>query len=99
MEAIAKSRSIHSNELTKLFFILLLVLVIVGCRVGPAYERPVVDTPTEYRGKMAPEISPSTDNSSIADEQWMAIFEDAILQRLELLTTDTDLYDARLRLA
>ncbi len=81
------------KRVDELIFIALFVLVIVGCRVGPDYKRPVVDTPTEYRGKMAPEISPSTDSSSIADEQWTAIFEDAILQRLvkEALANNLDL--------
>ncbi len=70
----------------------LLPLMVVGCKVGPNYQRPAADLPQSYRGALPPEI-PSTSASSIAEEQWSAIFQDAALQRLvqEALTNNLDL--------
>jgi len=34
-----------------------LALMIVGCKVGPNYRRPVVNMPQAYRAAMAPEVS------------------------------------------
>ncbi|WP_263357292.1 efflux transporter outer membrane subunit [Acidicapsa ligni] len=74
---------------------LAVVAMIVGCKVGPNYTRPTVDVPQTYRGALAPDIAtaPATTTSSLSDEQWSAIFQDAALQHLiqEALTNNLDL--------
>ena len=62
--------------------IALLVLLMVGCKVGPDYKRPPVDMPGSYRHALAPDIAPASKGPSIADEQWTVVFQDAVLQRL-----------------
>jgi multidrug efflux system outer membrane protein len=71
----------------------LLSLMVVGCKVGPNYQRPAADLPQSYRGALPPEIPSTFSASSIAEEQWSAIFQDAALQRLvqEALTNNLDL--------
>src|SRR5882757_5865839 len=60
----------------------LVVLLMVGCKVGPDYKRPAVDVPGSYRQALAPDIAPASQTPSIADEQWIVIFQDSTLQRL-----------------
>jgi multidrug efflux system outer membrane protein len=75
----------------------LLVLMVVGCNVGPNYKRPVATTPQSYRGALAPEIaSTATTESSLGDQQWSAIFHDPVLQKLvtEALQNNLDLHIA-----
>jgi multidrug efflux system outer membrane protein len=62
--------------------IALLVLLMVGCKVGPDYKRPAVGVPGSYRQALAPDIAPASQTPSIADEQWTVVFQDAVLQRL-----------------
>src|ERR1700733_12182409 len=73
--------------------IALLVLLMVGCKVGPDYKRPTVDVPGSYRQALAPDIAPASQAPSIADEQWMVIFQDSTLQHLiqEALANNYDL--------
>jgi outer membrane protein, multidrug efflux system len=77
--------------------IALVVLVMVGCKVGPDYKRPAVDVPGSYRQALAPDIAPGSPASynadSIADEQWPTVFQDPALQRLikEALANNLDL--------
>ncbi len=70
-----------------------LVLLAVGCKVGPDYKRPALDVPGTYRQSLAPDIAPTSPAPSIADEQWTAVFQDATLQRLikEALANNLDL--------
>ena len=58
------------------------LLLMIGCAVGPNYKRPLVNVPGEYRGKIAPDIASSSAISSVADEQWSAMFEDPAVERL-----------------
>ena len=72
----------------------LLILMVVGCNVGPNYKRPAATTPQSYRGALAPEIAPVTQTeSSLGDQQWSAIFQDPVLQKLvtEALQNNFDL--------
>jgi len=57
-------------------------LVAVGCKVGPDYKRPVVDVPGSYRQALAPDVAATSPASSIADEKWPTVFQDATLQAL-----------------
>jgi multidrug efflux system outer membrane protein len=72
----------------------LLVMLTVGCKVGPNYQRPATSTPQSFRGALAPEIaSPVQARSSLGDQQWPAVFQDPVLQRLvtEALRNNLDL--------
>ena len=71
----------------------LLTLMVIGCKVGPNYKRPVVDTPQSYRGALAPEIQPDATKASLATAEWPTLFEDTTLQRLirEALANNLDL--------
>jgi outer membrane protein, multidrug efflux system len=64
----------------------LVVLLMVGCKMGPNYKRPAVDVPGSYRQALAPDIAPTSpvqsNPASIADEQWPAVFQDPTLQQL-----------------
>lgn len=71
----------------------LIVLMMAGCKVGPDYKRPAVDIPGDYRRALAPDISPASPSPSIADEQWVTIFQNPVLKRLiqDALTNNLDL--------
>jgi multidrug efflux system outer membrane protein len=76
-----------------LLIALVVVLLMVGCKVGPDYKRPTVNVPGSYRQALAPDIAPASQAPSIADEQWTVIFEDPTLQRLiqDALANNLDL--------
>ena len=57
-------------------------LFLLGCNAGPNYKRPAADLPSGYRSMLAPDISTSLSQASIADEQWAKIFQDPVLARL-----------------
>jgi len=69
------------------------LLAVIGCRVGPNYKRPAVDIPQSYRGATAPDIALTSSASSLAEERWAAVFQDATLQHLvqEALANNLDL--------
>jgi multidrug efflux system outer membrane protein len=71
----------------------LIVLLVVGCKVGPDYKRPSLDIPGSYRQSLAPDIAPTSPAPSIADEQWTTVFQDPTLQLLikEALANNLDL--------
>jgi multidrug efflux system outer membrane protein len=53
----------------------------MGCKVGPNYKRPAVQTPTEYRElKDGPQVQPQV--ASYADLPWWQVFQDPTLQEL-----------------
>ena len=56
--------------------LLVSILFLSGCLVGPRYSRPKVDTPPSFRGQTGPEAA------SIADLPWWTIFQDPTLQNL-----------------
>jgi outer membrane protein, multidrug efflux system len=52
-----------------------------GCKVGPNYQRPVVQTPDNFRDLREPQqVSPQT--ASFADLPWWQVFQDPQLQVL-----------------
>jgi multidrug efflux system outer membrane protein len=53
------------------------LFLLSGCAVGPNYERPKVNVPTEYRGKEA-----AAQQASIADLPWWEVFKDTRLKTL-----------------
>lgn len=54
---------------------LLLGLLAAGCTLGPDYERPELDVPTEY-------VAPVPAGESLANMVWWELFQDATLQDL-----------------
>jgi multidrug efflux system outer membrane protein len=56
----------------------LAVLSLIGCTVGPRYQRPSVAVPAQHRG--AP-VGPE-EAASLADQGWWEVFHDEVLQGL-----------------
>src|SRR6202521_2580522 len=71
---------------------LIAAILLTGCKVGPDYHRPVVQTPQTFR---APAPLPS-DSASVADLEWWKVFKDPQLQGLvrTALVQNYDLRDA-----
>jgi multidrug efflux system outer membrane protein len=61
---------------------LALILTIAGCKVGPNYKRPAVNTPASYRGALAPDIAPTTNAAPLGAQKWDTVFTDPVLQQL-----------------
>jgi outer membrane protein, multidrug efflux system len=61
---------------------LTLILTLAGCKVGPNYKRPVVDTPASYRGALAPDIAAASTTTPLGAQKWDAVFTDPVLQQL-----------------
>src|SRR3977135_405858 len=61
-----------SRFVTLLWFVLL-----SGCAVGPNYQRPKLNVPSEYRSAEG-----ATDHASIAYLPWWEVFKDAELKHL-----------------
>jgi multidrug efflux system outer membrane protein len=77
-----------------------LALLMVGCKVGPNYKRPVADLPSSYRQSLAPDLVNGPSAESLADAQWTTVYQDAALQRLitEALASNLDLRIAAQRI-
>lgn len=72
----------------RLFTVLLILLA--GCKFGPNYKRPKVDTPSVYRAD-----AQAGQGASIADEKWWTVFQDPELQQL-IRTSLAENYDVRI---
>ncbi len=71
------------NKLAPLMFAMLVSGFVAGCKVGPNYKRPTVQTPTEYRElKDAPQTQVQPQVASYADLPWWQVFQDPTLQEL-----------------
>ena len=57
-------------------FLLIALTGFEGCKIGPNYKRPAVDTGKEYR------FSRPVDSLSFGDSSWTYIFRDPVLQQL-----------------
>jgi outer membrane protein, multidrug efflux system len=73
---------------------LLAGLVLAGCTVGPAYNRPQFPVPEQHRPLTTP-----AEAASLADLPWWEVFKDPALQELvrEALVNNTDLAAAAAR--
>ena len=60
----------------------LALIAIAGCKVGPNYKRPTVNTPASYRGALAPDIAPTSNAAPLGAQKWDAVFTDPVLQQL-----------------
>ncbi len=80
---------------TALLGILALLVLEAGCMMGPKYKRPAVNVPQEYR---APAPQQAAAASSLGNEQWWQVYEDAVLTQL-IHTAITQNYDVRIAAA
>jgi outer membrane protein, multidrug efflux system len=79
------------RRLTLLSF---LCTLLVGCTVGPNYQRPKANIPATYRGQVSPP-PPKTSTASLGNEKWWTVFHDPVLQRL-IRTALQQNYDVRI---
>jgi NodT family efflux transporter outer membrane factor (OMF) lipoprotein len=72
----------------------IIIALLAGCTTGPKYSRPVVRSPSVYRGSVDPAAPPSLD--SLADLRWFEVFKDERLQELirAALASNYDLREA-----
>jgi outer membrane protein, multidrug efflux system len=69
------------KKLVPVMSAMVIAFVVAGCKVGPNYKRPTVQTPTEYREvKDGPQVQPQV--ASYADLPWWQVFQDPTLQEL-----------------
>jgi multidrug efflux system outer membrane protein len=61
---------------------LALLVALAGCKVGPNYKRPVVATPADYRGGLAPDIAATSTGAPLGAQKWDTVFTDPVLQGL-----------------
>ena len=55
---------------------------LAGCKVGPNYKRPVVATPADYRGALAPDIATTATTTPLGAQKWDSVFTDPVLHDL-----------------
>jgi outer membrane protein, multidrug efflux system len=81
------------------FAIIVLMLLMSGCKVGPNYKRPVVTTPDQHRG-IAPDLSSQAGTQPFAEMPWETVFQDETLRALikEALTNNYDMQIAASRI-
>jgi outer membrane protein, multidrug efflux system len=76
-----KSVELRNMKLTNLLIVVLICGMFAGCKVGPNYHRPLVQTPTTYRDLQAtPQLQAQA--ASYADLPWWQVFQDPKLQEL-----------------
>ena len=63
------------------FVVVLLVIGCSRCTVGPDYQKPASQMPSEFRG-LAPERSGPSETASFADQAWWDAFQDEVLREL-----------------
>jgi len=80
---------------TALLGILAVLVLEVGCMMGPKYKRPAVNVPQEYR---TPEPQLATQASSLGNEQWWQLYQDPVLTQL-IHTAIAQNYDVRIAAA
>jgi multidrug efflux system outer membrane protein len=72
------------------------VVMLSSCAVGPNYKRPVVEVPTGFRGAEGPVATTSAaDAPSLADEEWFDLFDDDVLEQLVRTALEQN-YDLRI---
>jgi len=77
----------------KRLLIALLAALLASCSMFPAYKRPEVNTPAEFRGAPAP-----LDAKSLADLSWWELYKDPVLDKL-IATALQQNYDVRIAMA
>ena len=87
------TRSKHKpagNACAGLLLSIVCFFLLAGCAVGPNYQRPKVNAPTEYRGGEATSAA-----ASVADLPWWDVFKDEELKHL-MQTALANNYDLRI---
>ncbi|HEY3706174.1 MAG TPA: efflux transporter outer membrane subunit [Terracidiphilus sp.] len=64
----------------RVWHVILALVFLSGCKVGPNYARPAISTPDAYR-QLAPDQQAQPGNS-LGDERWWEVFQDQELQAL-----------------
>lgn len=72
-----------------------LLIAVTGCKVGPNYKRPVVNTPANYRGALAPDIADTSTTPALGAQKWDTVFTDPVLQQLITVALKNN-YDVRI---
>jgi multidrug efflux system outer membrane protein len=82
-------------------YLLLGILSVAACKVGPDYERPVVPEHEAYRDVVPADTTVALPADSIADLAWWELFQDTVLQQLihVALENNKDLDAALARIA
>ena len=70
------------NRIPRTLSAVAIIASLAGCKVGPNYKRPAVDTPASYRGALAPDITPSASTTPLGAQKWSTVFTDPVLQGL-----------------
>ena len=86
----AQDNSRSASPLSLLFPLSCVLFLLVGCAVGPNYQRPKVNVPTEYRSAEG-----SGQQASVADLPWWEVFKDDRLKSL-VQTALTNNYDLQI---
>jgi len=73
------------------------VVFISGCVVGPNYKRPIVNSPSTFRGLTDAEAA-NPAPASLGDQKWWEVFQDQQLQQL-IRTALQQNYDVRIAAA
>src|ERR1700742_2209163 len=84
----------HMTRTSKIAFGFLLLILLVGCTVGPNYKRPQVPVAPAFRGADGADVS-SPDAASLGDQNWAQVFREPELQEL-IRTALTNNYDVRI---
>jgi outer membrane protein, multidrug efflux system len=61
-----------------LLFLISSFYLLIGCALGPDYERPDIDEPAEFRAQ----LDPGLEEESLANIEWWDLFQDPHLQTL-----------------
>ena len=72
--------------------ILISLVLLSGCAVGPNYKRPTVNVPTDYRGAMPAQTNAA---KSLGNEKWWDVYQDPVLTQL-IHTAIQQNYDVRI---
>src|SRR5580692_6331301 len=88
------SASFKSTPTGKLTSLGSLLILLVGCRVGPNYVHPLVTAPEVYRGADEASLS-STDQETLGDQKWAQVFREPELQDLIRTALESN-YDVRI---
>jgi outer membrane protein, multidrug efflux system len=72
---------LRNMKVAKLLVLVLIFGLLAGCKVGPNYHRPSVQTPTTYRDLQA-NAQLQAQAASYADLAWWQVFQDPKLQEL-----------------
>jgi len=88
------STSVRSTPVVSLISLGSVLVLMVGCRVGPKYVRPPATAPEVYRGADEASVS-SADRESLGDQKWTQVFHEPELQDL-IRTALENNYDVRI---